>query len=106
LHTVDTRLRWRQCQSQTDENECPRVHVDGGLAPVAFLSADALLAPGAWEVGEVVYIRDGWDYSRQDMGHRFARIWRAARARYETIYAPFRHELGIAPRDRRFYGIL
>ena len=40
------------------------------------------------------------------MGHCFARPWKAARARYETIYSLFRDVLQIVPSDRRSYGVL
>jgi hypothetical protein len=43
---------------------------------------------------------------RQGLGHCFARPWKAARDRYETIFGIVRDLLRIAPGDRRFYGVL
>ena len=62
--------------------------------------------PEAIREGQVVYMSDAADFSRQGMGHCFARPWKPARARYETIFTLFRDVLRIAPTDRRFYGIL
>ena len=69
-------------------------------------AADAFVARKLVEQGQVVYLSDAADFSRQGLGHCFARPWKTARARYETIYGIFRDVLRIAPGDRRFYGIL
>jgi hypothetical protein len=49
---------------------------------------------------------DAVDFYREGLGHCFARPWKAAKARYETIYSPFRDILHVVPSDRRFYGVL
>jgi hypothetical protein len=56
--------------------------------------------------GQVVYLWDAADFSRQGLGHCFARPWKSARARYETIFTLLGNVLRIAPGDRRFYGVL
>ncbi len=46
------------------------------------------------------------DFSRKGMGHCFARPWKLARRRYETILSLFRDILQVTPGTRRFYGVL
>ena len=82
------------------------VHLGGGMEPVRVPAEDAFVARKLFEQGQVVYLFDAADFSRQGLGHCFARPWKTARARYETIFGIFRDLLRIAPSDRRFYGIL
>ncbi|MFI5454080.1 MAG: hypothetical protein ACHRXM_01375 [Isosphaerales bacterium] len=83
----------------------PHVHI-GGMEQVQVPAADAFLARKLFERGHVIYMWDAADFSRQGLGHCFARPWKSARARYETIFAVLRDVLRIAPADRRFYGVL
>jgi hypothetical protein len=76
------------------------------MESVSVPAADAFVARRSYEKGQVVYITDAADFSREGLGHCFARPWKQARARYETIFVLFRDLLRIAPGDRRFYGIL
>jgi hypothetical protein len=76
------------------------------MQPVKVPAEDAFVARKLYERGQVVYMTDAADFSRQGMGHCFARPWKAARARYDTIFTLLRDVLRIAPDDRRFYGIL
>ena len=69
-------------------------------------AADAFAARKFFEQGQVVYLFDAADFSRQGLGHCFARPWKTARARYETLFGILRDLLRIAPGDRRFYGVL
>ncbi len=92
--------------SSQDGHSRPHVHLGGGMEPVKAPAADAFVARKRFEQGQVVYLADAPDFSREGLGHCFARPWRAARARYETIFALFREVLRITPGDRRFYAIL
>jgi hypothetical protein len=83
----------------------PRVHI-GGMEAVPVPAGDAFVARKASGRGQVVSIWDAADFSRQGLGHCFARPWRSARARYETLFAVLRDVLRIAPGDRRFLGVL
>jgi len=76
------------------------------MEPVKIPATDAFMARKLYEQGQLVYMWDAADFSRQGLGHCFARPWKTARARYETIFGLFRDVLRIAPGDRRFYGIL
>jgi hypothetical protein len=82
------------------------VHVAGGFDPVKVPAADAFVARKLFGRGQVVYMSDAAHFSRQGLGHCFARPWKAARARYETIYQTLRDLLGIDITDRRYYGVL
>ena len=84
----------------------PHVHLGGGMGPVAVPATDAFAARKPYGRGQVVYLSDAADFSREGLGHCFARPWKAARARYETVFLLLRDVLGIAPKDRRFYGIV
>jgi hypothetical protein len=84
----------------------PHVHLDGGMEPLNVPSGEAFVARKLYEQGQLIYMSDAADFSREGMGHCFARPWKAARARYETIYSLFRDVLRIVPADRRFYGVL
>jgi hypothetical protein len=83
----------------------PHVHI-GGMEPVPVPASDAFVARKAAGRVQVIYLWDAADFSRQGLGHCFARPWESARARYETIFAVLRDVLRIAPGDRRFYGVL
>ena len=89
-----------------DGSQRPHVHLGGGMMPVKVPDDDAFVARKLYEQGQVVYMSDAADFSRQGLGHCFARPWKAARARYDTIFVLLRDVLRIAPADRRFYGIL
>jgi len=89
-----------------DGNYRPHVHLGGGMKHVEVPASDAFVARKPYEQGQLVYMSDAADFSRGGLGHWFARPWKSARARYETIYVLFRDLLRIAPADRRFYGIL
>ncbi len=89
-----------------DGNARPHVHLGGGMERVSAPAADAFVARKLVEQGQVVYLSDAADFSRKGLGHCFARPWKTARARYETIYGIFRDVLRITPGDRRFYRIL
>jgi hypothetical protein len=82
------------------------VHLGGGMTPVAVPAADAFMARKPHGRGQVVYLSNAADFSREGLGHCFARPGKAAQARYETIFLLLRDLLGIAPSDRRFYGII
>ena len=105
LRLFDASITYHGAQSQ-DGNQRPHVHLGGGMVPVKVPAADAFVARKPYEQGQVVYMSDAADFSRQGLGHCFARPWKAARARYETIFMLLRDVLRIAPADRRFYGIL
>jgi hypothetical protein len=92
--------------SADQRGQKPHVHLGGGMEALKAPSAEAFVARKIHEQGQVVYIWDAADFSREAMGHCFARPWKAARARYETIYSLFRDVLRIVPGDRRFYGVL
>ncbi len=62
----------------------PHVHLAGGMEPVKIPAADAFMARKLYEQGQIVYMWDAADFSRQGLGHGFARPWKTARARYET----------------------
>ena len=83
----------------------PHVHI-GGMDLIKAPSAEAFVTRKIHEQGQVVYIWDAGDFSRQGMGHCFARPWKAAKARYDTIYSLLRDILHVVPGDRRSYGVL
>jgi hypothetical protein len=83
----------------------PHVHI-AGMDLIKTPSADTFATRKIYEQGQLVYLWDAKDYSREGLGHCFARPWRAARARYDTIYSLFRDILHVVPSDRRFYGVL
>ncbi len=83
----------------------PHVHI-GGMEAVPAPAGAAFVARKAAGRGQVVYIWDAADFSRNGLGHCFARPWKSARAWYETVFGILRDVLQIAPGDRRFYGIL
>ncbi len=56
--------------------------------------------------GQVIYLSDAADFSREGLGHCFARPWKEAKDHYETIFFVLRDVLGIAPEERRSYGIV
>jgi hypothetical protein len=105
LGAFDASITYHGTQS-TDGGDRPHVHLGGSMEPVVVPAADAFVARKFYEQGQVVYMSDAADFSRQGLGHCFARPWKTARARYETIYTLLRDVLRIAPADRRFYGIL
>jgi len=105
LGLFDATITYHGAQSQ-DGTQRPHVHLAGGMEPVKVPAADAFVARKLYEQGQVVYMSDAVDFSREGMGHCFARPWKTARARYETVFALFRDVLRIAPADRRFYGVL
>lgn len=88
-----------------DGVEKPHVHV-GGMEPVAVPSGAAFACRKASGRGQVVSIWDAADFSRNGLGHCFARPWKSARARYEAISSVLRDVLRIVPDDRRFCGVL
>lgn len=90
---------------QSEGGQKPHVHING-MERVPVPAGDAFAARKASGRGQVVYIWDAADFSRQGLGHCFARPWKSARARYETIFALLGNVLRIAPGDRRFYGVL
>jgi len=106
LGLFDATITYHGATAGHDGHERPHVHLGGGMQSVKIPAEDAFMARKAYEQGQVVYMSDAADFSRQRLGHCFARPWKSARARYETIYALFRDVLRIAPADRRFYGIL
>ncbi len=83
----------------------PHVHI-GGMEAVPVPAPDAFLARKATGRGQVVYLWDAANFSRNGLGHCFARPWGSAKGRYETLFAVMRDVLGIAAGDRRFYGVL
>ncbi len=105
LGLFDASITYHGAQSH-GANQRPHVHVGGGMEPVKVPAADAFVARKLYEQGQVVYMSDAADFSREGLGHCFARPWKTARARYETIFTLFRDVLRIAPADRRFYGVL
>jgi hypothetical protein len=105
LRLFDATITYHGAQSP-EGGQRPHVHLGGGMVPVKVPAADAFVARKPYEQGQVVYMSDAADFSRKGMGHCFARPWKAARARYETVFILFRDVLRIAPADRRFYGIL
>jgi hypothetical protein len=64
----------------------PHVHI-GGMEAVRVPAGDAFVARKSSGRGQVVYIWDAADFSRQGLGHCFARPWKSARARYETLFS-------------------
>ena len=105
LGLFDVPITYHGPQSQ-DGKDRPHVHIGGGMVPIKAPAADAFVAQKSFGRGQVVYMSDAAYFSREGLGHCFSRPSKAARARYETIYALFRDLLRIAPTDRRFYGIL
>ncbi len=105
LGLFDATITYHGAQGQ-GANLRPHVHLGGGMVPLKVPAADAFVARKLYEQGQVIYMLDAADFSRQGMGHCFARPWKTARARYETVFTLFRDVLRIAPADRRFYGIL
>ena len=84
----------------------PHIHLNGGMRPIQIPAPDGFAARKNYGKGQVVYLSDAADFSRQGLGHCFSRPWTAARARYDTVFLLLRDVLGIAPRERRLYGIL
>jgi len=105
LNLFDVTITYHAAQGQ-EGTQRPHVHLGGGMEPVKVPAADAFVARKVYGKGQLVYMSDAADFSREGLGHCFARPWKQARARYETIFVLFRDLLGIAPADRRFYGIL
>lgn len=83
-----------------------RIHLTGMTSIRGIPSPEAFVAHRVHGAGHVVFMRDAAAFSRSGMGHCFARPWKTARARYETIFAVFRDLLRLVPADRRYYGIL
>jgi hypothetical protein len=48
-----------------DKNQRPHVHLGGGMEPVRIPAADAFVARKLFEQGQVVYLFDAADFSRQ-----------------------------------------
>ncbi len=96
LRLFDASITYHGAQSP-DAGQRPHVHLGGGMVPVKVPAADAFVARKAYEQGQVVYMSDAADFSREGMGHCFTRPWKAARARYETIFTLFRDVLKITP---------
>ena len=88
----------------TEGDRKPHVHI-GGMEAVTVPAAAAFVARKASGRGQVVYLWDAADFSRNGLGHCFARPWGAAKGRYETLFTVVRDVLGIAAGDRRFYGV-
>jgi hypothetical protein len=84
--------------------EKPHVHI-AGMDLIKTPSTETFATRKVHEQGQLVYLWDAKDYSREFLGHCFARPWKAAKARYDTIYSLFRDILHVAPGDRRFYGV-
>jgi hypothetical protein len=105
LNLFDASIAYHAAQSR-DGSPRPHVHLGGGMVPVKVPATDAFVARKPYGKGSVVYMSDAVDFSRQGLGHCFARPWKAAKARYETIFTLLRDVLRIAPDDRRYYGIL
>jgi hypothetical protein len=84
----------------------PHVHLGGGMTPIQVPASDAFAARKPYGRGQVVYLSDAINFSREGLGHCFSRPWKAARARYETIFLLLRDVLDIAPKDRQSYGIV
>jgi hypothetical protein len=76
------------------------------MEPVQVPAGVAFVARKAAGRGQLIYLWDAADFSRNGLGHCFARPWKSARARYETLYGLLRDVVRIAPDDRRFYGVL
>jgi hypothetical protein len=104
LRLFGTTITYHGARGQAGKQRA-HVHV-GGMEPVKIPADDAFVAWKKYQQGHVVYMSDAVDFSRAGLGHCFARPWKTAKARYETIYSLFRDVLRIAPSDRRFYGIL
>jgi hypothetical protein len=105
LSLFDTPIAYHGAQGQ-DGGERAHIHLGGGMTRLRVPASDAFVALKPYGQGQVVYMSDAVDFSRKGLGHCFARPWKAARARYETIFMLLRDVLRIAPADRRFYGIL
>ncbi len=105
LNLLGASITYHGAKSQ-DGNRRPQVHVGEGIQPVKVPAVDAFFVRKPYGHGQAVCMTDAADFSRQGLGHCFARPWKAARARYETIFRLLRDVLRIAPADRRFYGIL
>lgn len=89
-----------------DDSSRPHVHVGGGMVGLKVPASDAFVARKPYGRGQVIYMSEAIDFSRTGLGHCFSRPWKAARDRYETIFTLLRDVLGIAPKERRLYGIL
>ncbi len=101
LRLFDATVTYHGAESH-DHAERPHVHVGGGMLPIKAPAADAFVAQQRCGRGDVVYMTDAADFSREGMGHCFTRPWKAARARYDTIFMLLRDVLRIAPENRRF----
>ena len=84
----------------------PHVHLGGGMETLGIPALQSFAAWKRFGKGQIVYLSDASSYSRKGLGHCFSRPWREARDHYETIFFILRDVLGIAPRERRFYGIV
>ncbi len=104
LGLFDATITYHGAPSQ-DDSQRPHVHLGGGMVPIKVPAADAFVALKPYEQGQLVYMSDAADFSRLGMGHCFTRPWKAARARYETVFTLLRDVLRIAPADLRFCGI-
>jgi len=105
LNLFDATITYHAAEGQNGTQR-PHVHLGGGMEPVNVPAADAFVARKVYGTGQLVYMSDAADFSREGLGHCFARPWKQATARYETIFVLFRDLLGLAPSDRRFYGIM
>lgn len=92
--------------TENDANSRPHVHLGGGMETLKIPSEKSFAARKRSGQGQVVYLSDAAHFSREGLGHCFARPWEEAKGRYETIYFVLRDVLGIAPQERRSYGIV
>ncbi len=85
----------------------PLVHSSlSGLTPIDHRQRpDTFLGHRAYGAGHVVYLREASHFSRASMGHCFTRPGKVARGSYEMIFWIFRDLLGLAPGDRKYYGL-
>ena len=81
----------------------PHVHI-AGMDLIKTPSTETFATRKVYEQGQLVYLWDAKDYSREFLGHCFARPWKAAKARYDTIYSLFRDILHVAPAIAGFTG--
>jgi len=90
------------------ENDAGRshVHLGGGMETLKVPAEGSFAARKRFGQGQVVYLSDATDFSREGLGHCFARPWNEAKGHYETIFFVLRDVLGIALKDRSYYGIV
>ncbi len=93
-------------ESRSDGKSHSHVHLSGNITALKAPADDLFVASGAHGKGHVAYVFEAVEFSRKGMGHCFARPWKSARARYDTIFWLLRDLLRIAPLERRYYGIL